>query len=117
MSRMDKAEKQAFAEAVYTIARLVPCGRATSYGAIAKATGYANMPRMVGKIMSQCDSEATGVPAHRVVNSQGILSAREAFGSNGEMQQLLEAEGHTIINNKIQNWKTAFWNPLDEIQL
>jgi len=66
--------------------------------------------------MGECDSSANGIPAHRVVNSQGILSGKDAFGNCGEMQRLLEAEGITVVNDRIKNWKTVFWNPLDEIE-
>lgn len=110
-------DKESLREAVYEIVRTIPYGRATSYGAIARAVGYPNLSRMVGKIMGECDSAHTGIPAHRVVNSQGILSGKWAFGFSGEMQQLLEAEGIQIKQDRIQNWKTVFWNPLHEITL
>ncbi len=112
---MNPSEKDSFKQAIYDIVCLIPCGRATSYGAIAKAVGFSNLSRMVGRVMSECNSVETGIPAHRVVNSQGILSAKEAFGSNNEMQQLLESEGITVKNNKINNWKKVFWNPLEEL--
>ena len=111
-NKMDKINKEHIKQAVYDIVCLIPCGRATSYGAIAKAAGFPNLSRMVGKIMSQCDS---ALPAHRVVNNQGLLSGSRAFGNSGEMQKLLESEGITIVNNKIKNLKNVFWNPLDEI--
>ncbi len=110
-------EKEALREAVYEIVKTIPYGRATSYGAIAKAIGYSNLSRMVGKIMATCDSSANNIPAHRVVNSQGILSGKDAFGSSNEMKQLLEAEGILVVNDRIKNWKTVFWNPLEEITL
>ncbi len=106
---------ESFTQSIYEIVRLIPPGRATSYGSIAKAVGYPNLSRMVGKVMSQSDSAISGIPAHRVVNSQGILTASDAFGAPGEMQRLLEAEGVRIINNRIQNWKHVFWNPIEEI--
>lgn len=112
---IDISEKQAIREAVYEIVRTIPYGRATSYGAIAKAIGYPSLSRMVGKIMSKCDSRKNKIPAHRVVNSQGILTGSEAFGVSDTMQQLLEAEGIEVKNNRIKNWKKVFWNPLDEI--
>lgn len=114
---MDKIDKEAFVQAVYDIVKTIPYGRATSYGAIAKAVGYYNMPRMVGKVMSECNSSETGIPAHRVVNSQGVLSGRDAFGGSSEMQELLESEDVVVVNNKIKNWKTVFWNPLEEINI
>lgn len=114
---MDVADKESFRRAIYDVVRIIPYGRATSYGAIAKAIGYPNLSRMVGRIMGDCDSSKNGIPAHRVVNSQGLLSGRQAFGECGEMQKLLEKEGIKISNNKIQNWKKVFWNPAEEIQL
>lgn len=112
---MQIADKEQLRLAVYEIVKLIPPGRATSYGAIAKATGFPNLSRMVGRIMSQCNSDVNHIPAHRVVNSSGILSAKEAFGTSGEMQQLLESEGIIVVNDKIQNWKKVFWNPLKEL--
>ena len=114
---MNDSEKEAIKQAVYEIVNTIPHGRATSYGAIARAVGYPNMSRLVGRIMSECNSKTTNIPAHRVVNSQGILTAREAFGNNDEMQKLLEDEGIIIRNNKIKNWKLIFWDPVKEIQL
>ncbi|MCL2413160.1 MAG: MGMT family protein [Bacteroidales bacterium] len=104
-------EKQALQQAVYDVVRLIPVGRATSYGAIAKAIGFPNLSRMVGKIMRQCPSN-TGIPAHRVVNSQGFLSAKNTFITQ---QQQLEAEGVIVKNDKVQKWKTVFWNPINEL--
>lgn len=114
---MNSHEKETLRQAIYETVKLIPYGRATSYGAIAKACGYANLSRMVGRIMGECNSAETGIPAHRVVNSQGILSGKDAFGSSEQMQQLLEKEGITIVNNRIKNWKKVFWNPIDEIKL
>jgi len=114
---VDKNEREQLRLAIYEIVRTVPRGRATSYGAIAKAIGYSNMSRLVGRIIGECDSAKTGVPAHRVVNSQGILSAKEAFGNSDEMQKALESEGVSVVNDRIQNWKKVFWNPIEEIQL
>ena len=112
-----KDSKEAFANAVYQIVRSIPYGRATSYGAIARAIGYPNMSRMVGRIMGECNSSESGLPAHRVVNSQGELSGQTAFGNNGEMQQLLRQEGIVVYDNKIKGWNSVFWDPLTEIEL
>lgn len=114
---MSKIDKEAFIQAVYDIVKTIPYGRATSYGAIAKAVGYYNMSRMVGRVMSECNSSVTHIPAHRVVNSQGILSAKDVFGGSDTMQELLESEGVIIVNNRIKNWKTVFWDPLEEINI
>jgi len=112
---MPIANKEQLQQTIYEIVQLIPPGRATSYGAIAKAIGFPNLSRMVGRIMSQCDSDVNHIPAYRVVNSSGILSAKEAFGTSREMQQLLESEGIVVINDRIQNWKHVFWNPLKEL--
>ena len=114
---MTKEERDSIKQAIYEIVRTIPYGRATSYGAIAKAIGYSNMSRLVGRIMGECDSKKTNVPAHRVVNSQGALSAKEAFGSADEMQRLLESEGVIVVNDRIRNWKTVYWSPIEEIRL
>ena len=116
-NKYNNAEREQLRQAIYEIVSTIPRGRACSYGAIAKAIGYPNLSRLIGRIMSESDSGRTNIPAHRVVNSQGILSGKGAFGNNNEMQNLLEAEGVSVVNNKIQNWKKVFWNPLDEIQL
>lgn len=114
MTRLD-IDKKIFAEAVYDIVRRIPKGRATSYGAIARAIGYPNMSRLVGKVMSHSDSTLSEIPAHRVVNSQGVLSGKDSFENEGGMKKLLEDEGIIVINDRIINWKTIFWNPLEEI--
>jgi len=111
------ADKLALQEAVFEIVRTIPYGRATSYGAIAKATGYSSLSRLVGKIMASSDSDKNDIPAHRVVNSQGILSGKDAFGSPDKMQRLLEEEGIEVNNNRIKNWQKIFWDPMKEITL
>lgn len=112
---MDQQERTEIVHAVFEIVRRIPYGRATSYGAIARAVGYPNMPRLVGKIMSE--SGDADIPAHRVVNSQGQLSAKDAFVNKGGMQALLEAEGISVRNDRICAWRSVFWNPIDEIDI
>lgn len=106
-----------FTYVVIEIVKTIPYGRATSYGAIAKAAGFPNMSRMVGKVLSNCDSATNNIPAHRVVNSKGELSGRESFGSSHEMEHLLAKEGIIVCYNKIKNWAKVFWDPISEIQL
>ncbi|MCD8186310.1 MAG: MGMT family protein [Rikenellaceae bacterium] len=98
-------------EAVYEIVHLIPAGRATSYGAIARAVGMPRHSRLIGRILANSQD----VPAHRVVNSQEMLSARTAFQTPTRMQELLEAEGIEVRNHRIVNWKTIFWNPQEEL--
>ncbi len=109
------AEKEAFAELVYALVREIPLGRVTSYGAIARAVGRPNSSRLVGRIMGRGSQALPPIPAHRVVNSAGALSGREAFGGVHTMQALLEEEGVVVKNNKIANFKLVFWDPLHEL--
>ena len=108
-------DRNDFTQAVYDIVACIPYGRATSYGAIARAIGHPNRSRMVGHVMSGCEGHGVTLPAHRVVNSQGVLSGKESFGASGEMQQRLEAEGIVVVNDKIRHWKSVFWDPLQEL--
>lgn len=114
---MFEFNKTTFYNAVYEVVRRVPYGRATSYGAIARAIGFPNMSRMVGRAMKECDDYTTNLPAYRIVNSQGVLSGKDGFESAGKMKQLLEAENIQVENNRIKNWKQVFWNPLSEIRI
>lgn len=114
---MDKTEYKLFVNSVYAVVKSIPEGRATSYGAIAKAAGFPALSRKVGSIIGKCDSAKNRIPAHRVVNSNGILSGKNAFGNSGEMQKLLEGEGIVIINDRIKDWKNVFWNPVEEINI
>ena len=111
---MTQYNKESFTEAVYEIVKHIPYGRTTSYAAIAKAIGYPTFYRMVGRTMNQCGEN---IPAHRVVNNQGVLSGRTAWEDCRKMQQLLEAEGVCVENNRIKDWKNVFWNPLIEMEL
>ncbi len=103
-----------FFDKVYDIAKLIPYGRVTSYGAIATYLGAARSARMVGYALN--GSVAKNVPAHRVVNRKGLLTGKQHFEGTNLMQQLLESEGVIIIGNQIQNFETVFWNPLKELQ-
>jgi methylated-DNA-protein-cysteine methyltransferase-like protein len=99
-----------FFERVYEIARQIPEGKVTSYGAIAKALGTARSARMVGWAMNACHN-LEDVPAHRVVNRKGLLTGKHHFEGTNLMQQLLENEGVVIIENQIVNFEKHFWTP------
>lgn len=99
-----------FFERVYTIARQIPYGRVTSYGAIAKCLGTARSARMVGWAMNASHNH-DDVPAHRVVNRKGLLTGKHHFDGTNLMQQLLESEGVEIVNNQIVNLEKHFWEP------
>ncbi len=104
-----------FYEQVYEIARLVPKGRVTSYGAIAKALGAAKASRMVGHAMAYAGQASPKVPAHRIVNSSGLLTGRFHFSPPTLMQERLEKEGLVIVDHKVKNFKQVFWDPLLEL--
>lgn len=104
-----------FAEQVYQIARQIPKGRVTSYGAIAKCIGTGRSARLVGWAMSACSNVKPKVPAHRVVNSAGILSGKLAFKTPTYMEELLAKEGVAVKNDKIADFKKRFWDPLSEM--
>ncbi len=99
-----------FFEKVHIVARKIPSGKVTSYGAIAKFLGAAKSARMVGWAMNKTNGDQT-IPAHRVVNSKGLLTGKFHFNGTNLMQQLLESEGVIIENNKIMNFKEIFWEP------
>ncbi len=102
-----------FFDKVYLVARLIPHGRVTSYGAIAKYLGAARSARMVGYAMN--GSVSKDVPAHRVVNRKGLLTGKHHFDGTNLMQQLLESEGVTVIDNQIQDFDKLFWDPSKEL--
>ena len=111
---MDKADS--FFEKVYRVVRLIPFGRVTSYGAIAKYIGTARSARMVGWAMNASHNDMT-IPAHRVVNRIGLLTGKHHFGGSNLMQQLLESEGLEIEENQIKNLDKYFWDPQQELPL
>ena len=102
-----------FFDRVYEVARLIPHGRVTSYGAIAKYLGAYRGARMVGYAMN--GSHGKDVPAHRVVNRKGLLTGKHHFDGTNLMQQLLESEGVEVIDNQIQNFEAIFWDPSKEL--
>ncbi len=106
---------ESFFEKVYEVARLVPYGRVTSYGAIAAYLGTKMSARMVGWAMNKCHVHPYPVPAHRVVNSQGLLTGKHHFGGADMMQQLLESEGIEVVGDKVVHFRELFWDPLKEL--
>lgn len=102
-----------FFDRVYNVARLIPYGKVTSYGAIAKYLGAAKSARMVGYAMN--GSVSKDVPAHRVVNRNGLLTGKHHFEGTNLMQQLLESEGIKVVGNQIQEFDKVFWDPATEL--
>lgn len=109
-----KATTDNFFERVYLIVRQIPEGKVTSYGAIAKALGTARSARMVGWAMN-ASHHLEDVPAHRVVNRNGLLSGKHHFEGTNLMQQLLENEGIKVVDNQIVDFESHFWNPINII--
>lgn len=106
-----------FFKDVYDVVRLIPHGRVTSYGAIAKYLGAARSSRMVGYAMNAAHFEKPKVPAHRVVNRNGLLSGKHHFGSPKAMQKLLEAEGIKVKKDVVVDFKKLFWDPATALAL
>lgn len=102
-----------FFEKVYSIVALIPEGKVTSYGAIAKAIGAAKSSRTVGYAMNACVKLDRDLPAHRVVNRNGVLTGKQHFPGQDTMQRLLEEEGLEVENDQIKNFKLYFWEPSD----
>ncbi|TVR37697.1 MAG: MGMT family protein [Cryomorphaceae bacterium] len=105
-----------FFEQVYAVVRLIPHGRVTSYGAIAKYLGAARSSRMVGWAMNASHS-MPDVPAHRVVNRLGLLTGKMHFSTPYEMQERLEQEGVEVKNDQVQQFDRKFWDPQRELEL
>ena len=106
-----------FYNKVYEVTRLIPPGRVTSYGAIAAYLGTKQSSRMVGWALNNSHVQDKYVPAHRVVNRTGLLTAKHHFGSQTAMQELLEAEGITVIDDQIIDFEKHFWDPMTELEL
>lgn len=101
-----------FFDDVYAVARLIPKGRVTSYGAIANYLGVKSSARMVGWAMH---GSPKGVPAHRVVNSSGLLTGKHHFKTPDTMEKLLKKEGILVANNKVKLFRDVFWDPAKEL--
>lgn len=109
------AKDQNFFERVYEVVRKIPTGKVTSYGAIARAIGSPQSARMVGWAMN-ASHDLEDVPAHRVVNRNGLLSGKSYFGDSNAMQKLLEAEGVKIEENKVKDFRKHFWDPINNVR-
>ncbi len=110
-------EELSFFEKVYEVVKLIPKGRVTSYGAIANYLSTKGSARMVGWAMNSSHHLPENIPAHRVVNRNGLLTGKQHFGGNNIMQELLENEGILIENDQILNFKEKFWDPSIELKI
>ena len=111
---MDRAS---FFDQVYQVVRLIPEGRVTSYGAIANYLGTKGSSRMVGYAMNGADQVTPKVPAHRVVNRNGLLTGKFHFKPPTKMEELLALEGIKVVDDKIIDFKKYFWDPAIELDL
>jgi methylated-DNA-protein-cysteine methyltransferase-like protein len=112
--KKDKPDNDFFSR-VYDVTRLIPYGRITSYGAIARFLGSGKSARMVGWALNACHINSDFIPAHRVVNRNGLLTGKYHFGNSTTMEQLLWNEGMIIENDRILNFSEKFWDPLTEL--
>ena len=104
-----------FFESVYQVVRLIPKGRVSSYGAIAKYLGSKSGARMVGWAMNASHQQKEYVPAHRVVNRNGMLSGKHHFPKEHSMQKELEKEGVKVTDDQVVEFRSVFWDPSNEI--
>jgi len=110
----ETSKSENFFADVYEVVRLIPRGRVTSYGAIARYLGTGRSARMVGWAMNAAHAEKN-VPAHRVVNSQGLLTGRHHFKPPTAMQRALEKEGVKILKDQVVEFQKRFWDPAKEL--
>lgn len=104
-------DNQGFFQQVYDVVKHVPYGRVTSYGAIAEYLGSKGSARMVGWAMNNAHNQPENIPAHRVVNRNGLLTGKRHFGGGEVMKNLLESEGINVEENQIHNFEKVFWHP------
>ena len=104
-----------FFDRVYAVTRLVPYGRVTSYGAIAKYIGSPGASRMVGWALNNSHSQEDFIPAHRVVNRNGLLTGKHHFRHPGLMQELLESEGIEVNDDRVVDFADLFWDPCSNL--
>ena len=114
-SDRNKSDNEGFFSLVYDVARHIPYGRITSYGAIARYLGTGGSARMVGWAMNASHTSPEFVPAHRVVNRNGMLTGKHHFGNSTTMQQLLENEGFVVEDDQVIDFREKFWDPSVEL--
>jgi methylated-DNA-protein-cysteine methyltransferase related protein len=106
---------EGFFEAVYEMTRSIPFGRVTTYGAIARAIGSPGASRMVGWALNNCHTQGDFIPAHRVVNRNGLLTGKHHFRHPGLMQELLENEGISVKDDRVEDFRSRFWDPCSNL--
>ncbi|MDX9728849.1 MAG: MGMT family protein [Bacteroidales bacterium] len=108
-------DSEGFFSRVYEVTKLIPYGRITSYGAIARYLGSGGSARMVGWALNSSHHGQGFIPAHRVVNRNGLLTGKHHFGTSSTMQQLLENEGFTVEDDRVLEFQERFWDPSTEL--
>ena len=111
----NRQEQTSFFDDVYAVVKLIPEGRVTSYGAIARYLGSAKSARMVGWAMNNAFSHPEDIPAHRVVNRNGLLTGKHHFPGEGEMERRLKTEGIHVKNDRIVSFNEVYWDPNIEL--
>jgi methylated-DNA-protein-cysteine methyltransferase-like protein len=114
MKRGKKSGQNDFFTSVYEVTKMIPFGRVTTYGAIARFLATGRSARMVGWALNACHGSPDYIPAHRVVNRKGMLTGKHHFGNTSTMQQLLENEGMVIEDDIILDFNEKFWDPLSD---
>lgn len=115
MKESDHRDRAGFFSRVYEVVKCIPYGRATSYGAIANYLGSRGSARMVGWAMNASHHHPDFVPAHRVVNRNGLLTGKHHFGAPNIMKELLENEGIKFKGDQITDFDKHFWDPEKDI--
>lgn len=115
---MTKAHnKENIYDVIYEVVRAIPKGRVSSYGAVAAAIGAKSGARVVGYAMNNCTGVKPKVPAHRVVNRNGLLTGKHHFDTETRMEELLKKEGIKVKDDKVVDFEKIFWDPLTELGL
>lgn len=114
-SSVRQGDRDGFFDRVYDITCRIPRGRITSYGALARYLGTTRSARMVGWALNCSHSSERYIPAHRVVNRNGVLTGKQHFGNSSTMQQLLENEGFTVRDDTVLEFRERFWDPSVEL--
>ena len=112
---MKKNDENDFFSKVYEVTKLIPWGRVTSYGAIARYLGSGRSARMVGWALNISHGKSGFIPAHRVVNRNGLLSGKYHFGNSTTMEQLLRNENLTVEDDRVIDFEEKFWDPAKEL--
>lgn len=115
ISSVPERDSDGFFSRVYEVTKLIPYGRITSYGAIARYLGSGGSARMVGWALNSSHHGQDFIPAHRVVNRNGLLTGKHHFGTSSTMQQLLENEGFTVEDDRVMEFRQRFWDPSTEL--